>query len=287
MHLSTLRNPILPTPPAPDSPQPSRRLGLAWPRGLALLACLLVLAGLAWPVPAQALLSIWPYRQWLQGEALFAQRADLNKAGQAAQRYRRVLAEQPGNLRASLRLVHTLVWLAAHQEDEGKMSLLKEAVQVADRAARRHPQDLGVLYWQGVAAGLLADNSGPVKAYKLVQRVERNMKRLLALDPAFEYGGACRVLGRLYTKLPWFMGGDRRKAELYLKRAVKLGPRYWINYLYLADLYRQQGRDVEARRLLRRVVAGGPAPSGQEAESQAWQELAAGLLAQKLAPPRD
>lgn len=257
-------------------------------RPVRLTACLLLLAALAWPAPARALLNFWPYKLMLQGEALFAQRDDLDKARQAAQRYRKVLAEQPYNLWVSVRLARTLVWLGANNDDRPrKLELYREALAVAHEAHRQRPTEPGPLYWQGVARGLLADNSGPMDAYKLVKKVGQDMNRLLKLDPEYEYGGAYRVLGRVHTKLPWFMGGDRKKAEAYLNKAITLGPNYWINHLYLADLYNELGREQEARGLLQRVVAGGPMPRGQEAESRLWRNLAARLLQESQPEPME
>ncbi len=250
-----------------------------------LLAVLLVLAALAWPGQAQALISVWPYKLMLQGETLFEQRADLDKARAAAACYRGVIVETPGNSMATLRLIRTLVWLGAQSEGPAKMDSYHEALTLAEKLHQKRPDDPGPLYWLGVTRGLVADNSNPVKAYKMVKKVRADMNRLKDLDPKYEYGGAYRILGRVHTKLPWVMGGRSSKAEAYLKKAIAVQPNYWLNQLYLADLYNSTNREPEARAIMERVAKGGPTPPGQEAESRLWQDLACKVLEEN--PPKD
>ena len=71
--------------------------------------------------------------------------------------------------------------------------------------------------------------------------------------------------------------GDKEKAVAYLKKAIKYGPRRWINHLYLAEVYMEMGREDEARVLLHEVLSG-PAESGLEPEDKEWKGEARHLL---------
>ena len=254
-------------------------------RATCLIAVLFILTALIWPGQAKALTGAWSHELMLEGDALFNQRGDLDKARAAAECYRGVLVEAPGNSKATLRLVRTLVWLGAHGAGAAKMDKYNEALQLAERLHQKRPQYPAPLYWLGVAQGLVADNSSPIKAYKMVKKVRRDMNRLKELDPKYEYGGAYRILGRVHTKLPWVMGGRSNKAEEYLKKAIAVQPNYWLNQLYLADLYRSTNREPEARVIMEKVAKGGPTPLGQEAESKLWQDLAYKMLEEN--PPSE
>jgi tetratricopeptide (TPR) repeat protein len=213
-----------------------------------------------------------------QAEALFNQRYDMEKARQAAQLYRRVLDLEPEHEQAACRLVRTLAWMGFFlNNDEKEKVLYQEAAKVAEQAAKCHPNQPQTIYWLGVAQGLLANVSGILGSLTLVDSSQKNMRRLIELDPAFQFGGGYRILGRIHTKLPGLLGGDKDQAEDYLRKAVQMGPKFWQNHLYLAALLKDQGRAKEARRVLGDVLQGGPLP-GFEPEFKVWRQEALKML---------
>jgi tetratricopeptide (TPR) repeat protein len=52
--------------------------------------------------------------------------------------------------------------------------------------------------------------------------------------------------------------GNQRRAEEYYKKAISLEPAYTYGYINLADLYRQQNKDVEGEKLLREALIYNP-----------------------------
>ncbi len=213
-----------------------------------------------------------------QAQRLYEQRGDLHKARRAAELYRRILEQNPRNEQACLRLASLYAWLGVHQKDrDEELSYYQRAVKVAGRAVKLYPDHPGPHYWLGVAYGLMADTCNFLRALEFIQPLKRQMKRLMELDPSYEYGGPYRVLGRLYTKLPALMGGDLDLAERYLRKAVSLGPGYWLNHLYLAAVLLEKGKEKEARALVARV-RDGELLQGLEPESRFWKKSAARLL---------
>lgn len=213
-----------------------------------------------------------------QAQRLYEQRGDLQKARRAAGLYRRVLEQNPRNEQAALRLASLYVWLGVHQKErDQELAYYQRAVKVASRAVKLYPDHPGPHYWLGVAYGLMADTCNFLRALEFIQPLKKQMKRLMELDPSYEYGGPYRVLGRLYTKLPALMGGDLDLAERYLRKAVSLGPGYWLNHLYLAAVLLEKGKEKEARALVARVRDGGLL-QGLEPESRFWKKSAARLL---------
>ncbi len=217
----------------------------------------------------------------VQAERLFSQRDDLAKAEAAARIYDRILKRDPQNHKAAIRLVRLLVWVAAVRTDKNESAYYKRAAKLAEQAVKHHPRSPAAHFWLGVSQGLVADTSGFFTAMSLVDSVKQKMARVLTLQPAYAFGGAHRVLGRLYSKLPWLLGGSRSKAEKHLRRAVALGPGHLLNYLYLADVLMKQDRTEEAVALLIKVSRAQPQP-GWEAESRVWSREAARILVNRM-----
>jgi tetratricopeptide (TPR) repeat protein len=208
-----------------------------------------------------------------QALVLYEQRADLRVAAQAVALYHKVLADDPGDLDASLKLCELLVWIGAQSTSPDEEAYYRELITVAEQARRMHPQDPGPVYWLGVGQGMLATVASIPEALGLVKKARVNMRLLLSMDPTYCHGGADRVLGRIYSKLPFFIGGSNEKAESHYKQAIDRGPHYWLNHLYLAELYHHEGDDAKAKQLLRQVAAG-PTIHGLEPECRLWQEVA-------------
>ena len=159
-----------------------------------------------------------------RAQALYEKRANLQVAGQAAKLYREILKAHPQDLDASLKLCELLVWIGAQADSPADEPYYREVIVVAGQARRLHPRDPGPVYWLGVGQGMLATVASIGEALSLVKKARANMGLLLSMDPTYYYGGADRVLGRIYSKLPFFIGGDNQKAELHYKQAIHRGP---------------------------------------------------------------
>lgn len=208
-----------------------------------------------------------------RADALFEKRSDLKQALAAADLYKKALAKNPSDEKAALRLVRLLIWVGTQSESERELDLYRQAVEVARQAVKAHPNHPGPHYWLGMAYGLLADRGAVLKALGYVKSMRKEMDLLLELDPSYYYGGAYRLLGRLHTRLPRLLGGDRDMAETYLRKAMELGPDFFLNHLFLAGLLQEQGRTKEAAKLVTLVRRARPTP-GLEPECRFWKNLA-------------
>src|SRR5207247_1895773 len=100
-----------------------------------------------------------------------------------------------------------------------------------------------------------------------------------------EDGGGYRVLGRLHHQTPAvpFLTGwaSRGEALANLKHAVDVGPKNFINRLYLADALwdYEKGRRGEARAMLEALVKDTPSPE-YPVEDRKAQEDARALMTQ-------
>ena len=85
-------------------------------------------------------------------------------------------------------------------------------------------------------------------AFKLVNQMESEWSKAIALDASFDYAGPERSLGLLYRDTPSFGSiGSRTKARQHLERALELAPRYPENRLNLIESELQWGDRKAAR----------------------------------------
>jgi tetratricopeptide (TPR) repeat protein len=212
-----------------------------------------------------------------QAAELYAQRAETQKAQQAAELYDKALKADSQSEEAAWRRSQALYWVGTHLPESQQLAVLEQAVEAAKNAVVINPASLAGHYWLGVCYGVYGKAKGVMKSLALVDPIKEEMAAVIKANPAYEDGGAYRVLGRLYFKLPGLAGGSNAKAVENLKRAVELGPRRWLNHLYLAEVYLATDKKAEAQALLQQIVAG-PAEPGLEPEYADWKAEAERLL---------
>lgn len=222
---------------------------------LALALCLTP-AGVVMAADAAALVK--------EGDALFVQRADLAKARQAAEAYQAAMSADPANPEPAWKLARVQYWLGKHARgDDAKIAEFEKGIKAAKKALALDPNSIGGHYWLGVSYGLYGSAKGVTKSLSLIDPIKDEMAKVIALNPAYDSGGAYRVLGRLYYKVPGIFGGSNSKAIENLKKAISYGPRRWLNHLYLAEVYIDDGYNDKAKKELKAVIAGPPEPGMQ------------------------
>jgi len=232
-------------------------------------ACLAVMAlCLALALPALAADSAALVQQ---ADQLYAQRVDLAKANQAADLYEKALAADPKNEEAAWKAARVLYWIGRNTKgDDNKIKVFERGIADAKKALAINAKSLGGHYWLGVSYGLYGSAKGVTKSLSLINPIKEEMAAVIAQDPKYDEGGPYRVLGRLYFKVPGIFGGSNSEAIKNLTTAIKYGPTRWLNHLYLAEVYLDEGEDAKAKELLALVIKG-PAPQGLEPEYAMWK----------------
>ena len=226
---------------------------------------------------AAGALAATPTELIAQGDALYAQRADLAKAKQAAALYAQALAADPKSEAAAWKLARVQYWIGMHSPDDQKMDIFQKGVDAAKQAIAINPKSVPGHFWLGVNYGVYGSAKGIMESLSLVDPIKKEMATVIALDPDYEAGGAYRVLGRLYFKLPGLFGGDNDEAIKNLKIAVHKGPKRYLNHIYLAEVLFDEDQEGKAKELLEVVVAGPPEP-GYEPETVEWKAQAKKML---------
>ena len=103
--------------------------------------------------------------------------------------------------------------------------------------------------------GALAESYGLRQGMKYRTPIREAMESVLAIDPSFLQGSPDRALGRWYFKVPGLFGGDDRKSEQYLRKALAYDENSVITRFFLAETLEELGRHDEAREQLRAAIA--------------------------------
>ncbi|OGD11499.1 MAG: hypothetical protein A2W20_09530 [Candidatus Aminicenantes bacterium RBG_16_66_30] len=196
-----------------------------------------------------------------QGDALYVERAVLAKAKEARAKYEAALTAGEDAFEASWRLARVCYWIGDHTGAKDlKKTILLQGVEHAKKAVELNPKRPEGHFWLGVCYGVYGEAKGVLKSLALVKPIKEAMRRVLAIDPAYDRGGADRVLGRVYHEVPGFAGGSEKLSLEHLLKAVEYGPRVGLNLIYLADTYISLDRVDDARKTLETILTMEPLP---------------------------
>ena len=212
-----------------------------------------------------------------QGLELYAQRADLAKAKEAVEVLAKAVEAEPDNAQALEGFSSALYWVGEHLADKKEREAVHaRGLEAARKFVESHPQSVVGYYRRGLHQVRILQLT---RNTKLIDPVKEDMAKALEIDPAYEGGGPNRVLGRLYFSLPWIMGGSNKKAIDNLTKAVELGPRLYLNQVYLAEVLIKEKKKEEAKKLIETVLSATP-EQGQEPDFAEWKGEAGKLKAE-------
>lgn len=119
-----------------------------------------------------------------------------------------------------------------------RANLAREGIEAARAAVAKDDQCAPAHYYLAMNLGQQA-RTELLGALRLVSTMEKEFKRVVELDPKFDFAGAERNLGILYREAPGWPAsiGSKSKARTYLKKAVELSPEYPANQLELLQSY--------------------------------------------------
>jgi len=139
--------------------------------------------------------------------------------------------------------------------DKDAKELYLEAYKKAEEAVVLNPRSAGAHYFLGLSSAKIARLAGAFSSLGYVHKTQKEMKKVIDLEPGFSEAGAYRVLGKMYHEMPGALGGSNRKAREYLEKAVALAPQNALNHLFLAQVLKSVGEASEARSEALRVIS--------------------------------
>lgn len=138
---------------------------------------------------------------------------------------------------------------------EKQRTWAKHGISVAEQCLMRKPEEPGCYYYRAINTGLYHEVK--IAGYQSgVKRMINDCQKVIQLDPKYDHGGAYRILGQLYTKLPQTTGRpdsvtrDLDKAEDYLEQALRIDPDYPENHLFIAETLVEKEEITKAKEAL-------------------------------------
>ena len=120
-------------------------------------------------------------------------------------------------------------------KNSDRAEIAQQGIAVCSQALAKTPNSGPLHYYLALNKGQLARTKS-LGALKLVDQMEAEFTKAIALDPSFDYAGPDRSLGLLYRDAPALASiGDRNKARQHLRRALELAPEYPGNRLSLIE----------------------------------------------------
>jgi tetratricopeptide (TPR) repeat protein len=234
-------------------------------------------------LPAIALLSIAGSPVLAQplsesADQLYAQRADLTSARQAADLWRTALQRNPQDFEAAWKLARADYWLGGRVAQGDRKAFLENGIEAGETAATIEPNRPEGHFWMAANMGALAESFGLRAGLEYRTPVRERLERVLKIDPAFQQGSADRALGRWYFRVPRLFGGSRTRAEEHLRASLTYNPNSTASHFFLAEVLAADDRKAEARAELERVL---DAPLDPEwtPEDQEFKAKAKAMLA--------
>jgi tetratricopeptide (TPR) repeat protein len=212
-------------------------------------------------------------------DALYLDRAKLASATRAASIWADRLAKDPRDFESAWKLARAQYWLGTNGLPErDSKTALDAGITAGRKAAEIAPSRPEGHFWMAANMGALAESFGMRQGIRYRGPIKQELETVLKIDPAFLDGSADRALGRWYYKVPGLFGGDTKKSEQHLRKALSYNPNSVITRLFLAETLLELDRTAEARKELDAAIA---APSDPEwaPEDERFKAQAKDLLA--------
>lgn len=171
-------------------------------------------------------------------------------------------------------------WSGEYADAEDKLFFYDKGVEYGEQGIEADPDSLESNFWLSVNYGSYGHEKGIMKSLSLISPIKELSEKCIEIDETYFYGGPWRVLGRLYNKAPGFpiSIGDNKKSLKCLEKALEFGPKFYLNHLFVAELYISDRKKEKAREHLEWILEA-PLNKNHKVEDQRYKEDAEEFLA--------
>lgn len=181
-----------------------------------------------------------------KGDELLAKRDSVETIKKAMEIYEKELSTHP--YEAGWRLMKAIYHYGDRPEvsKEEKIKLYQKGIDLGKKLTAKYPDRVEAHFWLGVLYGVYGEARGVMKSLFLVKPIKREMNAVLRIDEKYDCGGAYRVLGRLYYKVPGLFGGSKKKSLQYLLKSKEICPNNLLTRIYLAETLKSLKKKEQA-----------------------------------------
>jgi tetratricopeptide (TPR) repeat protein len=211
-------------------------------------------------------------------DALYRDREVLSSATRAAAIWSERLTTNPKDFESAWKLSRAQYWLGTNGLPErDRKAALEAGIAAGRKAVAIDATRPDGHFWMAANMGALAESFGLRQGIRYRTPIRESLERALKIDPAYLDGSADRALGRWYYKVPGLFGGDKRKSETHLRKALTYNPNSIITHLFLAETLIELDRPADARKELEAALAA-PISENWAPEDRRFKEQAKDLL---------
>lgn len=155
----------------------------------------------------------------------------------------------------------------------------EHGVNYGKEAITMNPKALYGNFWFASNMGMLGLCRGMMASLSAIDPMIKSYEIVLKENESFFFGGPHRALGRIFHQAPgWPISvGNKTKALKHLEKSVELGPEFFNNRLYLAELLIDIGQKQKAKDQLEWLAAREPKPE-HRIEDLGYKEKAMEIL---------
>jgi hypothetical protein len=170
------------------------------------------------------------------------------------QRFLHLVEQRQTDSGAWTQLAETYLDLADNllTDTESRQEAYRKGAKAAQRAFELQDSNAHAHFLYVANLGSAERLKGFANAAMKVQEVRQHVARAIELDQ--KHAQSLQMMGGLLMELPWFLGGDERKAQEYLERAIAADGNFTNARILLARLYRKQDRVEDAKQQLEAVI---------------------------------
>ena len=181
----------------------------------------------------------------------YQQARTLREFEKIAEKIQKILEKEPSRPEWEWRLARSHYSIAKRAGNEDtKSHHYDRCIETSSRALETKPDSAISYFFRALCRGKQGEMRGIWASLEIIGPFEKDMKKAMELDPGIQNGGPHRALGKLYLKLPFFLGGNGDQSVYHLEKAVRMGPDYAENHLGLAQAYYAQNNFTSARKSL-------------------------------------
>ena len=190
-----------------------------------------------------------------QADEMLMSLADMDTAKDIPAKYETAAETIENKYDVNWKMSRIIYHIGNHTEDKKmQQEIFSQAIVLAEKAIALEPEKADGHYWLAVNNGKFGESKGVMKSLGMVKPIKESLNKVIELDRTYEEGGADRVLGRVFFKVPGIAGGDKDESLRHLLKSIEYGPNDPVTLLYLGETYLALNEIDKAREALDKVV---------------------------------
>ncbi len=191
-----------------------------------------------------------------QADEMLMSLADMETAKDILAKYETAAETIENKYDVNWKMARILYHIGAHTADKKEQQeIFSNAIALAEKAIALDPEKPDGHYWLAVNNGKFGESKGVMKSLGLVKPIKESLNKVIKLDRSYEEGGADRVLGRVFFKVPGIAGGNKDESLRHLLKSKEFGPDDPVTLLYLGETYLALKEIDKAREALDKVMS--------------------------------